>query len=770
MLKKLVLKNWKSHEDTEINFRKGANAIVGNMGTGKTSILEAITYALFGTYPSLRTREITLDQTIMNKPTQKQKAEVKLTFESNGNQYTVERIIEKGKGTKKAEIREKGKLIEGPSTQKVNKTIEKILEMDYELYSKAIYAEQDEMDYFLEIPKGKRKEKIDKLLDLNKWEDARKKLTTTINILKDKYKSKKEQTKQTDEIKKIPRIEEDIKRIKRREKENRELKEKKGKKLEEKKKKYEKQKEKRKKYEEIKEKINKQENNIEYLEKELKKLPEGKKREKIQLKLEKLKKEEKEIQKKKEKLNEIKTKIKSIEENTSELKKEKKNKEKKIKKFEKLIKIKNKEEAIEKLKEVKDELENLKNTKSQLKTNINHLEKEIRKEKKHLNQIKEGKANCPTCGADLTGGKKEKVIKEKKQIIKGKKEEIKEKEQIKKKTKAKIEKKEKKKNQVEKEKEKIKEIKWKNEELKQIKEKINRNTKKKENLNKNKGKIKIDKDEEEIKNQLKEEERKIEYIDKLEEKKKREKELKELKEKEKSLEYKEEEMNELYDKIKSIESQINILKEKIKNENTLREEKEKRLKELKNKRKDVEEAEKDAKYIEEQVSSLNNLQNSLKIIQTKLREEFTEETNNALETIWKKIYPYRNYESLRIGINENGDYILQVKEKNGEWVNVEGVTSGGERSTASLCLRISLALVLTGELSWLILDEPTHNLDETAVEDLAKAIHDYLPKIVDQIFIITHEPKMKEAASQGFYKLTRNKEENEPTTVMVESK
>jgi exonuclease SbcC len=41
------LKNFKSHSDRHFTFQPGTNAICGENGAGKTSILEAIAWALF---------------------------------------------------------------------------------------------------------------------------------------------------------------------------------------------------------------------------------------------------------------------------------------------------------------------------------------------------------------------------------------------------------------------------------------------------------------------------------------------------------------------------------------------------------------------------------------------------------------------------------------------------------------------------------------------------------------------------------------------------
>jgi len=48
LIERLVLRNFKRFGDAEIRFRDGINGIIGNNGTGKSSIVEAILFALFG--------------------------------------------------------------------------------------------------------------------------------------------------------------------------------------------------------------------------------------------------------------------------------------------------------------------------------------------------------------------------------------------------------------------------------------------------------------------------------------------------------------------------------------------------------------------------------------------------------------------------------------------------------------------------------------------------------------------------------------------------
>ena len=47
IFRNLVLKNFKSHANTNIDFNPGITVIVGENGAGKSTIFEGISYALF---------------------------------------------------------------------------------------------------------------------------------------------------------------------------------------------------------------------------------------------------------------------------------------------------------------------------------------------------------------------------------------------------------------------------------------------------------------------------------------------------------------------------------------------------------------------------------------------------------------------------------------------------------------------------------------------------------------------------------------------------
>ncbi|MBN1159952.1 MAG: hypothetical protein JXA43_01800, partial [Candidatus Diapherotrites archaeon] len=217
------------------------------------------------------------------------------------------------------------------------------------------------------------------------------------------------------------------------------------------------------------------------------------------------------------------------------------------------------------------------------------------------------------------------------------------------------------------------------------------------------------------------------------------------------------------EKYENLRNEVNTISNEIKmgissmeNTKQIVKEKETRLNEIKQKEKEITEM----KGIIEKVKISSNdftlFKNSLLATQTKLREQFIEESNELMDELWANIYPYEDYIGAKLAV-DSGDYTLQLKEKSGKWVDVDAVASGGERSAAALVLRLAFAFRLAENLSWIILDEPTHNLDETAVLKLAALMHNNLPNMLNQTFVITHDNNMRMAATEYIYDIKRNK-------------
>ena len=87
IIESIVIKNFKSHRDTKIEFNTGISIIMGDNGAGKSSILEAVSFALFKQHSGKKLEQ--LIRTDHQNPDGKNKMSVELEFKSNGRTYRV---------------------------------------------------------------------------------------------------------------------------------------------------------------------------------------------------------------------------------------------------------------------------------------------------------------------------------------------------------------------------------------------------------------------------------------------------------------------------------------------------------------------------------------------------------------------------------------------------------------------------------------------------------------------------------------------------------
>jgi len=88
-MKKIILENIRSYESQEVNFPDGSVLLAGDIGSGKTSILLGIEFALFGLQPGQRGNALLRNGADSGK--------VVIEFEVDGDIITVERTLKRGK-------------------------------------------------------------------------------------------------------------------------------------------------------------------------------------------------------------------------------------------------------------------------------------------------------------------------------------------------------------------------------------------------------------------------------------------------------------------------------------------------------------------------------------------------------------------------------------------------------------------------------------------------------------------------------------------------
>lgn len=687
MISLVELENWKSHKHSVLEFGKGTNVIIGKMGSGKTSVMDAISYALFGTFPALLARRISQDEVIMSKPTSADSAKIAIEFDYRNENYRIERTLHKSasRKTNEAKIYKNSGFLAGPKVSDVNERVEEILGMSFDLFSRAVYAEQNQIDFFLRLNPSERKEKIDELLAIGKYENAREQAGTLANRIKtmalDKEKFLAEQKNRISDS-------------------------------------------------ELAELSKRLEGKVEFGKGLLKKSEDAKRdAEKLRVQAEGLEKKEKEHDKLHEALlgakaraGEISRIIAEIEEGLGKRKVsdiEKEAEECRRRLFESENEIKKIDGLIEKNSELaNNEMQKLK-----------VYESRIEEMQKSLLQLKGAKASCPICKSSLGEKTRLALMAEEDRGIEGIRKLIKE-------TGAEIEK------------------------FVSQKDGLRQEKKTAE------GSLRKLRENEMECRSLAEKARKVSsYIKEMQN---ADGQRKETEKKLHALGFDEEGLKNARDACSRENARIDSLQIEIASNNEIIEGIRANMGKIEGMKNEMKIMEADIANMKGVVEKLSIFTNALKASQGELRNLMIDAINQAMHDVWGKVYPYADYNSAKIDI-ENGNYEIKVRDARRNWIRVEGILSGGERSAAAITIRIALSLVLAQNLSWIILDEPTHNLDVLAVEEFSKMLRAHLPEFVEQVFIITHDKEMEKAATSRVYIMERDKKEDGITKPVMQT-
>ena len=165
MISSVKLHNFLSHKDTELSFDNGVTVFIGENGAGKSSIIEAITFALFG-----KTRRGAKEDIIRDGETQ---AVTQIYFEVNGKKY---QAIKKIHGnTSPQELLDDNSLPIAKGKEKVSEEIKKIIGLDYDTLGIASIVPQGQLTEIIQSDNGiKLRSLIDKVIGTGKYSAAEK--------------------------------------------------------------------------------------------------------------------------------------------------------------------------------------------------------------------------------------------------------------------------------------------------------------------------------------------------------------------------------------------------------------------------------------------------------------------------------------------------------------------------------------------------------------------------------------------------------------------
>mgnify|MGYP003852490929 CR=1 FL=1 len=164
---RIRLANFKCYADADLRLDRGVTVIHGLNGSGKSSLLEACFFALYGSKALNRN----LDEIVSIGADD---AEVELWFTHAGGDYHVERRIrmtDERATTAKAVLETPEGTYEG--ARAVRSRVTELLRMDHEAFVNCAYVRQGEVNKLINADASERQDMLDDLLQLGKLEDYR---------------------------------------------------------------------------------------------------------------------------------------------------------------------------------------------------------------------------------------------------------------------------------------------------------------------------------------------------------------------------------------------------------------------------------------------------------------------------------------------------------------------------------------------------------------------------------------------------------------------
>ena len=163
------LENIRSHVKSTVPFTRGFNCLVGGLGCGKSSILYAIDFALFGD-PLGRSYDYLLRENADN-------GKVTVQFIQNGKSYKMTRGLKRrGKGISQdfdeLKFFEDDTLIASVKSEAVDEQFKAIAGLNKELFREIVWVRQEHLKELLNARPRDRQTRLDELFGLSNYETA----------------------------------------------------------------------------------------------------------------------------------------------------------------------------------------------------------------------------------------------------------------------------------------------------------------------------------------------------------------------------------------------------------------------------------------------------------------------------------------------------------------------------------------------------------------------------------------------------------------------
>ncbi len=202
LIKSLDLTNFKQYKQQSIKFSEGLTGLVGLNGAGKSTIFDAITFALYGSTGDANLKELKNDHAASSES-----VHAILHFTENGREYKIERSLIGANATTKVKlfsIDEDGSedtMAQG--VKDVKKELFKITRLDRGSFVNSFFAKQKETAGLLDTAPADRRTLVRKMLGFERLDALSKKIAERISDTKAEASILERQVKTPEQIAEI---------------------------------------------------------------------------------------------------------------------------------------------------------------------------------------------------------------------------------------------------------------------------------------------------------------------------------------------------------------------------------------------------------------------------------------------------------------------------------------------------------------------------------------------------------------------------------------
>ncbi|MBN1561344.1 SMC family ATPase [candidate division KSB1 bacterium] len=197
VIKSLKLHNYRRFDHLEIEFPENLIGIVGRNGVGKSSIIEAIGWALYGN------RFVRTDKYDVRSQGADDKSvcSAEIVFVYGGTEFRLQRKLKGKNATVEAAVWRNGEE-QAVAVQDagVSEFIESLLQLDYRSFTTSVFAQQKELAKLSTLQPEQRRQAINRLINIDRIDRARERLRADRNEQQAMVKSQKAMLKDVDDL------------------------------------------------------------------------------------------------------------------------------------------------------------------------------------------------------------------------------------------------------------------------------------------------------------------------------------------------------------------------------------------------------------------------------------------------------------------------------------------------------------------------------------------------------------------------------------------